>query len=404
MSTFTLAAFIVVYTLLAIGGLPPFRFDRTGIAIMGAATMLLSGAIPFDAALAAIDYRTIVFLFGMMIVVAHLRLAGFFRLVTARAVRHARTPAQLLAVTVFLPGILAAFFINDVVCLVCTPVVLQVTHRLRLPARPYLLALATAANIGSAATVSGNPQNMLAAGFAQVPYSTFALHLAPLAVAGLVIDYALLWFLFRRELATNVDPSAVDVPERVHKPLLYKSSAAATLAVILFFVGAPVAEVALGVAAWLLATRRVRPEKVYREIDWPLLVMFLGLFVVVGAVEHASLDRRLLGLFGLTTGGTPGVWIAATAVLSNLVSNVPAVMLLKPLVTNAADPTTMALLVAAASTFAGNLTTVGSVANLIVLEQARRAGVEISFWEYARVGVPLTLVTLALTAAFFAAP
>ncbi|MCX8073926.1 MAG: anion transporter [Candidatus Binatia bacterium] len=403
MDRLTLALFLVSYALLAVGGLPPFRFDRTGIAIMGAAAMLLTGAIPLDAAVEAVDYRTLIFLFGMMIVVANLRLAGFFRLVTAGAVARARSPRQLLAVTVFVPGILAAFFINDVVCLVCTPLVLQVAHRLRLPPTPYLLALATAANIGSAATISGNPQNMLVASFARVPYADFALHLAPLAAAGLVVDYAILRLLFRRELYGHLTVPATDLLERrVHKPLLYKSSFAALLTVSLFFAGYPVAEVSLGVAAWLLATRRVRPEKIYREIDWPLLVLFIGLFVIVGAVEHAGIDRRVLSAVASIHHWGVAALLAATAALSNLVSNVPAVMLLKPAVVQATDPTRTAMLVAAASTFAGNLLTIGSVANLIVLEQARRAGIAISFWQYARVGIPVTLATLTLTVLTFA--
>jgi Na+/H+ antiporter NhaD/arsenite permease-like protein len=277
-------------------------------------------------------------------------------------------------------------------------VVLQVTSRLSLPPVPYLLALATAANIGSAATVSGNPQNMLVASFARLPYASFAEHLAPLALAGLAVDYGVLLLLFRRELsAPSSSLRPVELSERVHKPLLYKSTLASMLAVSLFFAGYPVAEVSLAVGAWLLATRRVRPEKVYREIDWPLLVLFVGLFVVVGGFEHAGLDRRLLAYAGEVRSWGTHVVVVLTAVLSNVVSNVPAVMLLKPVVLQAADPARTAMLVAAASTFAGNLLTIGSVANLIVLEQARRAGVTISFWQYARVGVPVTLVTLAMT-------
>lgn len=401
MEYFTLAVFVVVYALLALGGLPPFRFDRTGIAIMGAAVMLLSGSIPFEAAIAAVDYRTIVFLFGMMIVVANLRLAGFFRVVTAGALRWARSPKQLLGIFVFVPGLLAAFFINDVVCLVCTPVVLHVAQRTALPPAPYLLALATAANIGSLATVGGNPQNMLLASFGHVPYGTFAARLAPLAVIGLVVDYSILSFLFRRELRGPLTVTTADIPGRVHKALLIKSTLAALGAVTLFFAGFPVAEVSLGAAAWLLATRRVRPEKIYREIDWPLLVLFVGLFVVVGAFEHAGLDHWLAPYFHALSHAGSGSVVLVTALLSNLVSNVPAVMLLKPVVTGAPDPSRSALILAAASTFAGNLLTVGSVANLIVLEHARRTGISISLWAYMRVGVPVTTATLLLTALAF---
>lgn len=401
MDQFTFAVFAVVYGLLALGGLPPFRFDRTGIVVMGAAVLLLSGSISFDAAARAVDYRTIVFLFGMMIVVANLRLAGFFRLVTASALSWANSPRQVLAAMVFVPGFLAAFFINDVVCLVCTPLVLQITRQRGLPPVPYLLALATAANIGSVATVSGNPQNMLLASFGQVPYSTFAFRLSPLALAGLILDYAILSFVFRRELETPLSPSPLHLPRRVHKVLLYKSTFAALLTVGLFFAGLPVAEVSLGVAAWLLATRRVRPEKVYREIDWPLLVMFAGLFVVVAAVEHAGLDVWLLRYWSTMEQWGPGGLMLVTALLSNVVGNVPAVMILKPAVVQSADPIGSALLLAAVSTFAGNFLTTGSVANFIVLEQARRSGVTITLWDYARAGIPIALATLLLTLVAF---
>lgn len=161
MRSTALTIFGVTYLLLAVGQLPPFRLDRTGIAIIGATAMILTGVVPLPRAAEAVDYRTLVLLFGMMIVVANLRLSGFFRLVTARVIRIAHSPTQLLAATVGVSGVLAAFFINDVVCLVLAPLILQVTRALALPPIPFLLALATASNIGSVATITGNPQNML---------------------------------------------------------------------------------------------------------------------------------------------------------------------------------------------------------------------------------------------------
>ena len=185
MRSVALVIFSITYLLLAIGRLRPFRLDRTGIAIIGAAAMILTGVVPLPRAAEAVDYRTLVLLFGMMIVVANLRLSGFFRLVTARVTSLARSPVQLLGATVAISGVLAAFFINDVVCLVLAPLLLHLTRTLRLSPVPFLLALATASNIGSVATITGNPQNMLVASFSGIHYRTFAWHLAPVGCSRL---------------------------------------------------------------------------------------------------------------------------------------------------------------------------------------------------------------------------
>ncbi len=396
MRNVALVIFAVTYLLLAIGRLRPFRLDRTGISIVGAAAMVLTGVVPLPRAAEAVDYRTLVLLFGMMIVVANLRLSGFFRLVTARVAQLAGSPVQLLAVTVAVAGGLAAFFINDVVCLVLAPLLLQLARALRLPPVPFLLALATASNIGSVATITGNPQNMLVASFSGIHYRTFALHLAPVAIVGLIVDFILLWAIYRSELRGALPPTASDLKIRVHRPLLIKSSLGALVAVVLFAAGVPVSNVALGVGAWLLITRRVRPEKVYRDIDWTSLVLFIGLFVVVAGLETTGIDRDAFAALRSWHLERAFPLAVTTTVLSNLVSNVPAVMLLKPFVTGLQHSEHAWLMVAAASTLAGNLTPLGSVANLIVIEQARRAGVEVSFWTYLRLGVPITLLTLAI--------
>jgi Na+/H+ antiporter NhaD/arsenite permease-like protein len=404
MRSTALIVFGLTYLLLAIGRLRPFRLDRTGIAIIGAAAMILTGVVPLDRAAAAVDYRTLVLLFGMMIVVANLRLSGFFRLVTARVILRARSPVQLLAATVAVSGVLAAFFINDVVCLVLTPLLLQMTQLLALPPVPFLLALATASNIGSVATITGNPQNMLVATFSGVTYSAFARHLAPIALLGLVIDFVVLWVLYRTELHTTVRPADAPLRVRVHRPLLLKSSFAALVAIGLFAAGIPVSNVALGIGAWLLITRRVHPEKVYRDIDWTLLVLFIGLFVVVAGLETTGIDRELFAAMRPLHLDHILPLSLATTLLSNVVSNVPAVMLLKPLVGNLDHSTHAWLTVAAASTLAGNLTPLGSVANLIVIEQARRAGVEVSFGAYVKLGVPVTVLTLMVAVLLLASP
>jgi Na+/H+ antiporter NhaD/arsenite permease-like protein len=391
-----LVAFAGTYLGLALGRLPIFRVDRTGVAIIGGAIIVVSGVVSWDRAVAAVDAHTLVLLFGMMIVAAYLRLSGFFRLVTYAAVRRAHTPVGLLALIIVAAGVLSALFVNDVVCLVMAPIVLDLTRQLRLPPPPYLIALATAANVGSVATLTGNPQNMLVGSFSGIGYRTFLLREAPVAVIGLALVFLVIWLMYRRRLPAALPAEDLEDRFAVHHGLMVKTIAAVSVMLVAFLAGAPIALVAIGGAAYCLLTRRVNPEKVYREIDWGLLVLFTGLFVVIAGVEASGLTGELLDLGSVIGLHRPAVLTAVTAVLSNLVSNVPAVLLFKTLIPTFGEPTRAWLVLAMASTFAGNLTIVGSVANLIVVEQARGAGIRISFVEYSRVGVPVTLLTLAV--------
>ncbi|HEY7138995.1 MAG TPA: anion transporter [Methylomirabilota bacterium] len=389
-----LLAFAGTYLGLALGRLPGFRVDRTGVAIIGATVMVVSGVLPWEKAVAAVDAHTLVLLFGMMIVAAYLRLSGFFHLVTHWAVRRARSPMELLAAVALASGVLSALFVNDVICLVLAPVVLAVVRQLRLPPVPYLLALATAANVGSVGTLTGNPQNMLIGGFSRISYRTFLAHEGPVALIGLACVIGVLWLAYRRQLAVPLPPVNLAANFPVHAALMTKTIVAVCVMLVAFFAGVPIALVAVGGAAVCLLTRRVKPEKVYREIDWHLLVLFTGLFVVIGGVEEARLTAPLFDLAGRLALYRPAVLTVTAAVLSNLVSNVPAVLLFKTVVPSFGEPARAWLILAMASTLAGNLTILGSVANLIVVEAAREERVPIGFWEYARIGVPITLVTL----------
>lgn len=391
-----LAIFLMTYLGLALGRVPGFRIDRTGIAIVGAAAAVATGAIPWDRAVAAVDAHTLILLFGMMVVGAYLRLSGFFALVTRWTVRLARTPVALLGLLVLAAGVLSALFVNDVVCVVLAPLVVDLTRRHALPPVPYLIALATASNVGSVATLTGNPQNMLVGSYSGVSYRAFLLAEAPVAIVGLAAVFIAVWLTYRRRLPTALAPVGPDERLTLHYPLMWKTAAVVLVMLVAFLAGVPIALVAIAGAAYTLITRRVKPEKVYAEINWSLLVLFAGLFVVIGAVEDSGLAEDLLALARRANLHEPPVLIAVTAALSNLVSNVPAVLLLKPLVATLGDSPRAWLLVAMASTLAGNLTLIGSVANLIVVEAAREARIEIGFVEYARLGVPLTLVTLLL--------
>jgi Na+/H+ antiporter NhaD/arsenite permease-like protein len=393
--------FAITYLVLAIGRLPGFRIDRTGAAIIGASFMVGVNALSLDEAYRAINFDTIILLFGMMIVVANLQLSGFFSLVAERVVVHAHRPVPLLIAIVAVSGIFSAFFVNDTMCLVLTPLVLEITGTLRRNPVPYLLAVAMAANIGSVATITGNPQNMMIGSFSGIPYRDFIAALGPVAAIGLVLTVAAVFLSYRREFMAQGSVNVEKLAVPVDRGLMWKSIVVALAMIVMFFVGWPVPKVAIVAGAVLLITRRVRPEKVYERIDWPLLVMFAGLFIVIAGVEKTSFETELGALAGRLHLDNTFLLSGFTAVLSNLVSNVPAVLVFKPFLGQLADPKRAWLVLAMASTLAGNLTVVGSVANLIVIQQARDR-VRIGFWEYFRVGAPLGVVTILLGAAWIA--
>jgi Na+/H+ antiporter NhaD/arsenite permease-like protein len=391
-----LTIFLATYVGLAIGGLPGLRVDRPGLAIIGAAAMMVTGVLAWDQAVAAVDAHTLVLLFGMMVVAGYLKLSGFFGLVTAWVVGRAGTPVSLLAAVVAAAGVLSALFVNDVVCMVLAPLLLGLTRRLGLRPVPYLIALATASNVGSVATLTGNPQNMLVGSFSGIGYRTFLVRESPVALLGLVVVFLTVWLVYRRDLGGSLRDTGLGGRSRVHYPLMIKTSLVVAAMLGAFLAGVPIALVAIAGASYTLLTRRVKPEKIYAEIDWRLLVLFTGLFVVIRGVETSGLSGDLIA--GATAVGLhrPGVLTLVAAGVSNLVSNVPAVLLFRSVIPMFGEPTRGWLVLAMASTLAGNLTILGSVANLIVVEAARAARVEIGFLEYCRVGVPLTLVTLLL--------
>ncbi|HSB12994.1 MAG TPA: SLC13 family permease [Bryobacteraceae bacterium] len=289
-----LAIFCGTYLVLAIGTFPGLRIDRTGAAIIGASLMLGCNVLTFEEAIQAVDYSTLVLLFGMMIVVANLRLSGFFRLVSTWAVRHAHHPWTLLATIVLVSGFFSAFFVNDTMCLVLTPLVLEVTATLRRNPLPYLLAVAMASNVGSVATITGNPQNMMIGSLSSIPYRQFTAALAPVAIVGLLLTFAAIVLFFPTEFRDRQRVEMAELRVRVNRVLMWKAVVASVGMIVFFFWGWPVAKVAIVAGALLLITRRVKPEKVYHEIDWSLLAMFAGLFIVVAGVEKTSLERDLL--------------------------------------------------------------------------------------------------------------
>ena len=389
------AIFVATYVIVALGKIPVYRIDRAGAALLGGALMVATGVLSIDEAYRAIDLGTITLLLGMMIVVANLRVSGFFRIVNDWCARRVRHPLGLLTAVTLTTGLLSAFLVNDAICLVMTPLVLDVVGRLKRDPIPYLLAIAMASNIGSVATITGNPQNIIIGSLSGIPYTAFAAALAPVSAFGLVATLALIALAYRREFLTREAlPAIKEPPPRYHGPLLIKTVLVVAAIVALFFLGEPVAKVAIVGGAFLLLTRRVKPEKIYREIDWPLLVMFVGLFIVVGGLEKTVIRPNLQAIAGGLHFNNDALLGAVTAVLSNIVSNVPAVLVLKPFIPNLADPRHAWLIVAMAATFAGNFTLVGSVANLIVAERAKAESVTLDFWSYFKIGAPLTIITI----------
>jgi len=390
----TVAIFIATYAVVALGKVPVYRIDRAGAALLGGSLMLAIGVLTPQEAYRAIDFDTITLLLGMMIVVANLRVSGFFRLVTDWIATHVRRPFALLVAVVLASGTLSAFLVNDTICLVMTPLVLELVTAVKRNPIPYLLAVATASNVGSVATITGNPQNIIIASLSQIPYGVFAGRLAPIAAIGLLITVFFIALVHRGEFFTSDRLEKVAMPTHHHAPLMVKTVIVMLAMIVLFFLGQPVAKVAIVGGAFLLFTRRVRPQKIYIDIDWPLLVMFVGLFVVVAGFEKMVLTPEVTAAVAHLRLNDTAVLAGVMAVLSNVVSNVPAVLLLKPFVPNLDDAQRAWLIIAMTATLAGNFTLVGSVANLIVAQRAKARGVEIGFWSYFRIGAPLSVTTI----------
>ncbi|MBI3155230.1 MAG: anion transporter [Burkholderiales bacterium] len=387
-----------------LGGLPRLKLDRTGVALLGAIAIVGLGDISPEQAAQAIHLPTILLLFAFMVISAQMRLGGFYAAVTRRIVALPGSPARLLAWVIASAALLSAVFSNDIVCLAMAPVLVQACLGRRLDPVPYLLALACAANIGSAATLIGNPQNMLIGEVLGLGFGAYLRDAAPPVLLGL----AALWLLLRPSLralqgtppaATSEDDPGFDAWQS-GKGL----AVAGVLLLVFLATGWPRDVAALVGAGLLLLSARFHTRQVTALIDWDLLVLFMSLFVVNHALAHTGVTGQLvqgLRAQGLDLAQT-GPLFAATLLLSNLVSNVPAVMLLLPMAGSAGDAAGVGLVLALVSTLAGNLLVVGSIANIIVVDAARRQGVTIDWRRHARTGVPVTLATLAIAAGWLA--
>ena len=395
-----LAVFGVVYLGMFLGGLPRLKLDRSGVALLGGIAMIALMGWSVEEAARAIDLPTLVLLFAFMVLSAQMRLGGFYT-ATARSVGDwPLGPRGLLAALIAVASALSAVFSNDVICLAMTPGVLRICLQRSLPPVPFLLALACAANIGSAATLIGNPQNMLIGSMLSIP---FAGYLRAVALP-VLLSLGLLWLWLAPGIGRGPQLARVPIPvAQAEDPPFDRWQSAKGLAVAAVLMGLflftevsrPVA--ALVGAAVLLLSRRLHSAQVMGFVDWPLLMLFIGLFIVNHALAETGLAAQagqVLAAQGVAL-VEPGVLAVVTLGLSNLVSNVPAVMLLLPHLEGSVGGSVQAgTLLALVSTLAGNLLLVGSIANLIVADLARQQGVDIDWRAHARVGIPVTLLSL----------
>lgn len=392
--TTVLLVFVVAYAGMVLGGIPGLAIDRTGVALLCAIALLATECVTATAAWEAIDVPTIALLFGLMVLSAQFRLGGVYAAITRRLAGADVAPGALLALLIVVSAGLSAILANDIVCLACAPLLVEGCLRRGLRPQPFLLALACASNIGSAATLIGNPQNMLVGQKLQLSFAGYLLDGVPPAALGCVA----LWAIIRWQVGQRWTQPVVKV--EVKAPHLHRWQATkgslVTVGLMVAFLVTPWPReiVALTAAGLLLLSRRLHTRSILGLVDWELLVLFAGLFVINHALAASGLLN--VGLDTLRNTGVhlahPGWLFGVTAVLSNLVSNVPAVMLLLP---TAEHPHAGAIL-ALSSTLAGNLFIVGSIANIIVVDQAARHGVRIGWREHARTGVPVTLATLAI--------
>jgi Na+/H+ antiporter NhaD/arsenite permease-like protein len=393
-----LAIGIFCFTYLLISGrrLKLLPLNRPAAALLGAVLMVACGVMTPERVYRSVDYDTLVLLLGMMLLAAYLSLAGFFDWAADWILRTAGSPRQLLLFLIATSGILSALLVNDTVCLMLTPLVVAVMVRGKLPLPPYLLALAMSANLGSVATLVGNPQNMIIGHLSGIPFVRFSLSLLPVALVGLAIQFAVLSFGFRKALANAVIQRPDTAPRPLDRQLLVVTLVTLALVFAGFVAGFNLAWTALFGGTLVMVLARRDTHEVLKLVDWHLLVFFAALFVVVEGLNGTGLPdqtyERVRGVFGTSVAGQAWNFAWFSALGSNIFSNVPFVLVAGKWIGNFTHPELMWQVMALATTFAGNLTILGSVANIIVVESAR-GHAEVGFWDYAKFGLPVTILT-----------
>jgi len=399
----TLLAAVVLgltYIGVAFTRLPRVNIDRPSAAFTGGVLMIVLGVLTFDEAIGAIDFNTLGLLLGMMVLVSALKVTGFLDLLAVRSTVLARTPERLLLVVIVGTGTASALLVNDTVVLLFTPVVIRACRMRQIDPVPYLIAEAMAANIGSTATIIGNPQNMLIGITSGISFARFTACLLPVALISGLFLFVILRHIYRHDLRQGFR-DVITVPGQTWS---YDSTAVKRLVPILaltvvafffssvFDIGIPL--IAISCAAVVLLAGRTKPSAVIREIDWVLLLFFAGLFIVIEGAHQAGIFDFFIenSSFDPSVSGIISVSLVST-VISQLVSNVPLTMLLLP-VLRTVPGNVLWISLAAGSTLGGNLTIIGAVANIIVVEGAAREGVHVGFMRFLKVGAPVTVATV----------
>ena len=401
----TLLVFLLVYVAMAVGTIPGFKVDRTGAAVVGAMVMIACGLIGPQQAWDAIDYRSVGMLFGLMVVSAAFVVSGFYARVAAWVTTLAVSPPVLLAILVAVSGLLSAVLTNDVVVVAMTPLLVSITLARGLNPVPFLLAFCFAANTGSSGTLMGSPQNMIAAQGLQLSFNGF------LGVAGLpaLLSLPIVWLvvtaLYRGRWKLAAAPAAKgavpEPPVPFNRQETVKAGIVAIAVVLAFtFTDWPRELVALGAAAMLLVNRKIASADMMKHVDGSLLLLFMGLFVVNAAMAATGMPQHLLA--SLRDAGVnlndPLTLFSVAAVISNIVGNNAAVMLLVPYLDVGANRDALGAALALGTGFSSSLVIFGSLAGIIVVEQAAAHGVKISFAEFSRSGVIAAIACMALAA------
>lgn len=395
-----IAIFAGVYAIILAGENSPRKLDRPAAGLIGGLLMVLAGVLSRSQALAAIDFSTLSLLFAMMVVIHFAAASGLIDRIARRAIGAGRSRRGLLWAVCAWAGILSALFVNDTICLLMTPLLLTVARRLKARAEPYLIALATSANAGSVMTLTGNPQNMLIGVSSGWTWGQYALRMAPVGALCLLANGLLARSIYRKDLDGDFEARPEEPARELDRKLSIKTMIVLSGLLIALVAGAPMDLAALTAAVVLIVVANRPPAEAFNAVDWSLLLFFAGLFVVVRGLEQSEgpLAIRMAGRLIRDAPGILGLakFSAISVAGSNLFSNVPFVMLVRPWIAGARSAPLMWLALAASSTLAGNLTLVGSVANLIV---AQRAGDEcpLTFASFLRVGVPSTVITVAIS-------
>jgi Na+/H+ antiporter NhaD/arsenite permease-like protein len=401
MTTTAVIIFVITFLGIIYTRLPKVNVDRPSVAFFGAVAMILFGVLTFEEAVQAIDFNTIALLLGMMIVIAVLEIDGFFTFIAEKTISLSKSRNQLLFIIVFVTGIASAFLVNDAVVLLFTPVIIQICRSAKLNPIPYLIAEILSSNVGSAMTITGNPQNILIGMQSGIPYSKFLLHLLPISIIGMILIVVVTKILFRREF--NSDNHLVFQEDEFNYNFQsMKFSVPIFLGIVILFffhhtLDLSIPLIALAGASLILILGKIKPSKVIKEVDWVLLLFFAGLFIVVHGIEKVGVLNRFIENTPVSNNLTGIISLhGLSLVLSQIVSNVPYTILMLPILKSTSSDL-LWLSLASAATLAGNATIIGAVANLIVIEVAKKYDIEIGFWQFFKIGFLITLISLLIS-------